>query len=192
MVRRQMFCFTRILPAALALGGVLFVTDASAADESTDSGFVRLIRSITPGPQNQIALVAYGAGVRKCAERIDLVTNFLTQHTQSSALAFLPDRDPDNNMFSVSLEVKAENTPRAYASATFSPNTTIGCAAEYETVQYWGESCTAVAAKTFKGATATGTVGSDISILSIGPSARVFLMRATANSCVTIKKEIVR
>jgi hypothetical protein len=179
-------------PAAVALGGWLLASAALAADESADFGSVRLIRSITPGPQNQVALVAYGAGVRKCADRIDLVTNFLTQNTQSSALAFLPDRDADNNMFSVSLEVKAENTPRAYASATFSPNTTVGCASEYETVQYWGESCTAVAAKTFKGATPTGTIGTDISILSIGPAARVFMMRATANACVTIKKEIVK
>jgi len=179
-------------PAAVVLGGSLIASAALAADESTNSGSVRLIKSITPGPQNQVALVAYGGGVRKCTERIDLVINFLTQNAQSSALAFLPDRDPDNNMFSVSLEIKAESTPRAYASATFSPNTTIGCAAEYETVQYWGESCSAVAAKTFKGATPTGTIASDISILSIGPAARVFMMRATANSCVTIKKEIVK
>ena len=182
----------RFPAAAIATAGVLFAPATLAADEPTDSGSVRLIKSITPGPQNQVALVAYGAGVRKCVQRIELVANFLTQNTQSSALAFLPDRDPDNNTFSVSLEVKAESTPRAYASATFSPNTSIGCAAEYETVQYWSESCTAVAAKTFKGATPTGLIGTDISILSIGPSARVFLMRATASSCVTIKKEIVR
>ena len=182
----------RFPTATLVAVGALFAPVVLAANESTDSGSVRLIKSITPGPQNQVALVAYGAGVRKCAERIDLVSNFLTQNTQSSALAFLPDRDPDNSMFSVSLEVKAESTPRAYASATFSPNTSVGCASEYETVQYWSESCTAVAAKTFKGATPTGTIASDISILSIGPSARVFLMRATASSCVSIKKEIVK
>lgn len=187
-----MLASLRFPAVAFAVAGVLSATAASAADESTTSGSVRLIKSITPGPQNQVALVAYGAGVRKCAERIDLVANFLTQNTQSSALAFLPDRDPDNSMFSVSFEVKAESAPRAYASATFSPNTAIGCAAEYEAVQYWGESCAAVAAKTFKGATATGLIGTDVSILSIGPAARVFLMRATANSCVTIKKEIVK
>jgi len=97
--------------------------------------------------------------------------------------------------------------PRAYASATFSPNTAIGCGAVYETVQYWNEPCKDVAAKSFKGGTSAGPLGSEISILVIGPSARVFLMpvsttsaaappapgrQATPNSCVTIKKELLR
>lgn len=174
------------LACALAAQGV------PAADESTGSGPVRLIRNIATGSTNQAATVAYGAGARNCAPRIDLVTNFLTQGTQSSALLFLPDKDPDNSMVSVSMEVQAEGIPRAYASATFAPNTAIGCAAAYETVQYWNESCTAVAAKTFKGATPSGSVGGEIAILTIGPSARVFLMRATATSCVSIKKEVLK
>ncbi len=111
------------LACALALGG------ARAADESMDSGPVRLVRNIATGSTNQVAAVAFGAGARNCSQRIDLVTNFLTRGTQSSALVFLPERDPDNNMLSVSMEVKTEGLPRAYASATFSPNTAIGCAA---------------------------------------------------------------
>ena len=182
----------RIGTAALGLACVLALTGAHAADESMDSGPVRLIRNIATGSTNQVAMVASGAGARNCSQRIDLVTNFLTKGTQSSALVFLPDKDPDNSMVSVSMEVKTETLPRAYASATFSPNTAIGCAAEYETVQYWSESCTAVAAKTFKGATPTGSIGSEISILTIGPAARVFLMRSTATSCVTIKKEVLK
>lgn len=174
------------LACALALGG------AHAADESMSSGPVRLVRNIATGSTNQVAVVAFEAGARNCSQRIDLVTNFLTKGTQSSALVFLPDREPDNGMVSVSMEVKTEGLPRAYASATFSPNTAIGCAAEYETVQYWNESCTAVAAKTFKGATPTGSIGGEISILSIGPAARVFLMRSTNTSCVSIKKEVLK
>ena len=174
------------LACAFALGG------AHAADESMDSGPVRLVRNIATGSTNQVAVVAFGAGARNCSQRIDLVTNFLSKGTQSSALVFLPDKDPDNNMVSVSMEVKTEGLPRAYASATFSPNTAIGCAAEYETVQYWNESCTAVAAKTFKGATPSGSIGSEISILTIGPAARVFLMRSTNTSCVSIKKEVLK
>ena len=174
------------------LGMALAVSGVHAANESTDSGSVRLVRNIATGATNQVAIVSFDAGARSCAPRIDLVTNFLTQGTQSSALLFLPDKDPDKNMVSVSMEVKPEALPRAYASATFSPNTGIGCAAEYETVQYWGEPCNAVAAKTFKGATPSGALGSEIAILTIGPSARVFLMRATANSCVSIKKEVLK
>lgn len=182
----------RIGAAVLGLVCTLAAQGAAAADESMDSGPVRLIRNVATGSTNQVAVVAFGAGARKCAPRIDLVTNFLTKGTQSSALLFLPDKDPDNGMVSVSMEVKAESLPRAYASATFSPNTTIDCAAEYETVQYWAESCNAVAAKRFTGASPSGSVGGEIAILTIGPSARVFLMRATATSCVSIKKEVLK
>jgi hypothetical protein len=183
---------TRI--AAAVLGAVLAIVSAATlgADESMGPGPVRLIRNIATGSTNQVASIAFEAGARSCARRIDLVTNFLTRGTQSSALLFLPQADPDNSMVSASMEVKTESLPRAYASATFSPNTAIGCAAEYETVQYWSESCNAVAAKTFKGATPSGYIGGEIEILTIGPTARVFLMRSTSTSCVSIKKEVLK
>jgi len=82
--------------------------------------------------------------------------------------------------------------PLAYASATFSPNTAIGCSGMYETVQYWSESCTMVAARMYKGSAPAGPLGSEIAVLNIGPSARVFMIRATASSCVTIKKEVLK
>jgi hypothetical protein len=161
-------------------------------EESSDSGSVRLLRDLAAGPTNQIATSMFSAGVRNCATRVDQISNFLTKSTKSSALLFLPEREPDNSMASVSLEVQGEGIPRAYASATFSPNTAIGCAATYETVQYWPEACNAVAAKHFKGAVSTGSLGGEIAMFNIGPLARVFLMRATGSSCVSIKKEIIR
>lgn len=176
--------------ACLALACGLGLPGAHAAD-NPDAG-IQHLRNIAGGATNQVATQMFASGVRKCAERVDLISNFLTKGTQSSALLFLPERDPDNMMISVSAEVQAEGFPRAYASATFSPNTAIGCAAEYETVQYWPETCNIVAAKYFKGAPASGPLGTEIGILTIGPSARVFLLRATSTSCVTIKKELVK
>jgi hypothetical protein len=172
----------------LAVAALLAAASAFAADDDS----VRLVRNIAAGPTNGVATALFAAGVRNCAPRADQVANFMTKGTSSSALVFLPDRDPDNSMVSVSMEVLTENVPRIYASATFSPNTAIGCAAEYESVQYWPESCTAVAAKVFKGAPSGGTLGNEIGILTIGPAARVFLMRTTPTSCVTIKKEMLR
>ena len=183
----------QILARTIGVACALALATAQAADEKTDSGPVRLIRNIQTGATNQVATVAFGAGVRNCAPRIDQVTNFLMQGASgASALLFVPERDPDNNMVSMAMEWKTDALSRAYVSAAFSPNTGLGCAAEYETVQYWSEACSAVAAKTFKGATASGTIGSEISILTIGPSARVFMMRTTSSSCVTIKKEVLR
>ena len=174
----------------LGLACGLAAAGARAADADTPT--VKHIRNIASGTTNQVATQMFAAGVRNCAARVDQVANFLTKGTQSSALLFLPEREPDNMMVSVSAEVQAEGFPRAYASATFSPNTVIGCAAVYETVQYWNESCNLVAAKIFKGSPPSGPLGSEIGILTIGPSARVFLLRATSTSCVTIKKEVLK
>jgi hypothetical protein len=174
--------------ACLGIACGLAAMTAGAQDTPT----VKHLRNIASGSTNMVATQVFASGVRNCAARVDQVTNFLTKGTQSSALLFLPDREPDNAMISVAAEVLAEGFPRAYASASFSPNTAIGCAAEYETVQYWPESCNIVAAKQFKGAPASGPLGAEIGILTIGPSARVFLMRATSTSCVTIKKEVLR
>jgi hypothetical protein len=177
----------------LGFACVLTLASAHAAEEKTDSGPVRLIRNIQTGATNQVATVAFGAGVRNCAPRIDQVTNFLMQGvTGASALLFVPERDPDNNMVSMAMEWKTDTLSRGYVSATFAPNMGIGCGAEYETVQYWNEACSMVAGKTFKGAVASGAIGSDISILTIGPSARVFMIKTTPASCVTIKKEVLR
>ena len=178
------------LTLGLALACALALPAARAADDPSDT--MRLLRNIAAGPTNQVATAMFGAGVRNCATRVDQVANFLTKGTVSSALVFLPDREPDNMMVSVSMEVQTENIPRIYASATFSPNTALGCSAAYESVQYWNEACNLVAAKAFKGAVSGGNLGTEIAMLTIGPSARVFLMRTTPTSCVTIKKELLR
>jgi hypothetical protein len=172
----------------VAIGVALTLGIAVAADDD----MVKPLRNIAGGSANGLTTQALSSGVKSCAGRIDQVANFLTKSTQSSALMFLPERDFDNSMVSVSAEVDAQGVPRAYASATFSPNTAMGCAGMYETVQYWGESCNSVAARIFKGATPSGPLGSEIAVLSIGPSARVFMIRATTQSCVTIKKEVLR
>jgi hypothetical protein len=183
-----------IVVGGLAVVAVLSPGSASAqagAQANADPG-VKHIRNIADGPQNKVTAQILSSGVRTCAGRIDQVANFLTRGTQSSALVFVPERDADNSMISISAEVQAEGVPRAYASATFSPNTAMGCSGMYESVQYWNESCNVVAAKNFKGGTPGGPLGSEIAILNIGLSARVFLVRATSTSCVTIKKEVLR
>lgn len=184
----------RTLTIALSIAGLAcsLAGAQTRQEEAPEQGGMRLLRDITSGPTNQIATAMFSSGVRNCATRIDQVSNFLTRGTRTSALLFMPDRDPDNSMVSVSMEVAAEGTPRAYGSSTFSPNTAIGCSAMYESIQYWPESCNAVAAKHFKGAVSNGALGSEIGVFTIGPSARVFLMRATGSSCVSIKKEVIK
>ena len=182
----------RKLGLAVCLGLACGLAAARAHAADGDTATVKYIRNIAGGATNQVATQTFAAGVRNCAARVDQVSNFLTKGTQSSALLFLPEREPDNMMVSLSAEVRAQGLPLTYASATFSPNTAIGCAAVYETVQYWNEPCKDVAAKTFKGSPSSGSLEAEISVLTIGPSARVFLLRATNATCVTIKKEVVQ
>jgi hypothetical protein len=184
---RKLTSATVLVALACSLAGA-----QTRPEETLEAGSMRLLRDIGGGPTNQIATAMFSSGVRKCATRVDQISNFLTKGTKASALLFLPDREPDNSMASVSMEVQSEGTPRAYASTTFSPNTAIGCSAMYETVQFWPESCNNVAAKSFKGAVSAGSLGGEIGMLTIGPSARVFLMRATGSSCVSIKKEVIK
>ncbi len=182
-----------VVALGLAFASSLALSQSRATEESTDpNSAVRLVRNVAVGPTNQVATAMFSGGVRNCAPRVDQVASFLSKGTVASALVFLPERDQDNSMVTFAMEVQTENLPRIYASATFSPNTAIGCAAAYETVQYWPESCAAVAAKTFRGAVPSGNLGTEIGILQIGPSARVFLMRTTPTSCVTIKKELLK
>lgn len=181
-----------VIGCAVALAATLAGAQTRPSEELSDVGSIRLLRDLAAGPTNQIATVMFSSGVRNCATRIDQIGNFLTKGTRSSALLFLPEREPDNSMISFSLEVQGEGIPRAYGSATFSPNTAIGCSGMYESVQFWQESCNAVAAKHFKGAVSTGSLGGEIGMYNIGPAARVFLMRATGSSCVSIKKEIIK
>jgi hypothetical protein len=182
----------KLLPAAAGLALVAALLPGPARAQADADPGVKQVRNIADGPQNKVTAQMLASGVRSCAGRVDQVATFLTRGTQSSALLFIPERDADNMMVSMSAEVQAEGVPRAYASATFSPNTAMGCSGLYESVQYWSESCNLVAARHFKGGTPVGPLGSEIGILNIGPSARVFLMRATSNSCVTIKKEVLR
>jgi hypothetical protein len=182
---------TRSLFAAgsfIAMACALPLGNAQAADDDS----VRAIRNVAGGTTNQITAQVLASGVRTCSGRVDQVANFLTKGTQTSALLFAPERGGDNAMVSFSAEVQIEGVPLAYASATFSPNTAIGCSGMYETVQYWSESCSMVAARMYKGSAPAGPLGSEIAVLNIGPSARVFMLRATTNSCVTIKKEVLK
>jgi hypothetical protein len=144
----------------------------------------------TPSNTHPITQAAVKAGVLACAARVNQVANFLTANSQSGAFLFTPGAQPDQRLFSTSLEVSSPNTPPAYASASFAPNQANGCAALYETVSYWPSACDKVAAQQFAGLKDGGKLGTRTQLLVLGPSSRVFLMPA-GTGCVSIKKEVI-
>lgn len=140
---------------------------------------------------NSITQAAVNAGALACAGRINQITNFLTAGSQSGAFLFAPPAPADQRLASVSIDVNNKDVPVAYASASFAPNQSNGCGAVYETVVFWPARCDAVAGKQYAGARATARLGQQITVLDIGPSARVFLMPAGDKGCVAIKKEVL-
>lgn len=129
--------------------------------------------------------------VRGCESRVEQVGKFLTQNSeQAGAFVFLNPKDTSRFPVSASLEIRGRGLT-SYATTTFDQSPGGQCAALYETVVYWKQTCTEVATTEFKGSKPEGKLRQEISILGgIGDTARIFLLPA-GSGCVSIKKEIV-
>ncbi len=138
---------------------------------------------------NPITEAVVKAGVLACVSRINQVVTFLTANVKSSAYLFLPQKQPDQSLFSVSLSLEDSKTTR-YTSASFAPTTNGQCAAVYDTVEYVAMSCSDVETKALKNLKRKGVLGKDIVMLD-GGSVTIFLMPA-GSGCVVIKKQVVQ
>ena len=189
----------RLLLSALAFGMTLILAATSVL--AADKKAARAPQAVEPkpvaasapapsGPANNITQALFNAGAVTCAPRVNQITNFLIAGGEVGTFLFVPPKDVDRAMISASMEIQAPNTPLAYASASFSPGTAVGCGGMYETVVYWNAACNAVASQIFKDGKVAGPLMKSITILEISPSGRVFLMPA-GQGCVSIKKEVL-
>lgn len=130
------------------------------------------------------------AGSKRCAPRIHQVVDFLTARSKSGTSVFIPGapRDPDGSMLSLSMEV-ANGDVLAYASASFHPRHEQECAGVYETVTYWQNACSEVAATHYPKIKRSPMLA-QLSVLEVDTSTRIFLMPA-GQGCVTIKKQVI-
>lgn len=187
---------------SLLLAGCSLLVEAQTLPGGVPSGTARspgpppmvvdTTQAVPGTPVNPITQAAVSIGVLSCTSRVNQVTNFLGGGSpETGAFIFAPPADPDQSVFSVSMEVPGGEVPSAYASATFAPNQANGCGALYETVAYWSFSCDQVAQKQFPGMKRIRELRQNITVIGGASPARVFMMPAGAG-CVTIKKEIVR
>jgi len=189
-------CF-RIPPLLLVFFLCLLLPSGSIAETKTSQKASAKAPAASAATQakpviNGVTQAAFNAGVKTCAGRINQVTNFLTAGTKGSgAFLFVPPANPDQQMFSVSMEIPTSASTFAYASASFAPNQANGCGGMYETVVYWPQNCNAVAKSNFANLKVTGVVAKNIAVLDAGVSTRIFLMPA-GSGCVSIKKEIIQ
>lgn len=136
-----------------------------------------------------ITQAAVKAGVLSCASLINKVIAFLTANSKNGAYLFFPRVQPDQSIFSASLEVQSQNATPTYASASFAPLTSGRVGAIYDKVEYVPKSCAYVEKNIFKNLKRSGVLKKDIIMLDAGP-VKIFLMPA-GTGCVVIKKEVV-
>ncbi len=139
-----------------------------------------------------IVQAAKKAGIAKCAARIDQHEKFFVQQNNPvSALMFVAPKDPNNRLFSLSLELVEQNES-AYVSATYAPALAgkDDCSASYDLVKYWPNSCQEVATRVYSQFGYPVTLNQQVSVLGKEANVKVFLM-AAGEGCVSIKKEIV-
>lgn len=145
----------------------------------------------TPGPLNQVAQAAMGGGVQKCANRISVVTSFLSGSGPAGTVLFVAPTNQDKSIVSASMETSSPDLPLAYSSATFAPGAApAACSAEYEQITYWTAVCGEVAAKVFTTFKLVGALRQHIQVMEGGRDVRIFLIPA-GPGCVAIKKEVV-
>ncbi len=176
------FSFRAAAGLALLLAG--FALPASAASHAKKTPPAAPVNAAALGP---VANFAAQGGVRQCLGRIDQISNFLTNGAVSGASVFLPPREPDHGLASVSMEVQGSNG-LSYVSTGYSPSAT-GCDGDYEAVTYWAGTCEQVAAS-FPDFKLARPLRQYIQTLDGGPYAKVYLMPA-GQGCISIKKEVV-
>lgn len=131
------------------------------------------------------------AGISTCKERIEQVTNFLSSNTKSAAQIFVANRNQNQNISTIAMEVADKNGDYAYSSASFSPNEDDDkCSATYEAVKFWNSSCDSVVKK-LSASKNVSKMLEDIKIINISSNVKIFLMPAGKEGCVSIKKEVI-
>jgi hypothetical protein len=170
-----------------AILGLTFIISSATAEEKQTS-----VNKPAASTVNDITQAAVRAGALTCASRINQVTNFLIAGAQGvSTFIFPVTNNPDNQLFSLSMEIPLKDSTSAYASASFSSSGANGCTGMYETVVYWPQKCAEVSEKNFGSFKKGGTLSKNITVRNSGESTKIFLLPAGAG-CVSIKKEIVR
>lgn len=153
---------------------------SAPADNSAEAG----------GP-NAMTRAVVQRGMLSCAARVEQVSRFLGFGPQAGAHLMPPPAPADQRLFAVQMELPAGATGNSFVDMSFAPQQANGCGATYQTVTYWPQSCETVGSQQFATLKPSQPLQRDVTVLSVGPMTKVFLMRAGNAGCIAIKKEIV-
>lgn len=142
----------------------------------------------TPSAVTAVTEAAVRQGVLACARRIEQVVKALNTNAKSGTFFFPAAKQPDQGLFSLSMEVTAPDKPSLYASVSFAPNAFGGCDAVYDAVEYLPQSCADAQKKSFA-QSSIPPILKEIGVLNAG-AVKVFFMPADTG-CVVMKKEVL-
>ena len=167
---------------------VLFL--ASAHSQASPAGAPSLPPAVEAGP-NAMTQALVQRGVLSCAARVEQVSKFLGFGPQAGAHLMPPAAPADQRLFSVQMELPAGAGGNSFVDMSFAPQQANGCGATYQTVSFWPQSCETVGNEQFAGLKPSQPLQRDVTVLSVSPATKVFLMRAGTAGCISMKKEIV-
>ncbi len=140
---------------------------------------------------NALTRAVVQRGVLSCAARVEQVSRFLGFGPQAGAYLMPPAAPADQRLFAMQMEVPAGAAGNSFVDMSFAPQQANGCGATYQTVTFWPQSCEAVGSQQFANFKASPALVRDVTVLDLAPLTKVFLMKAGASGCISIKKEIV-
>ena len=178
-------------PAALAALS-LFVSEGAFAQQGARNSQPAQALSPSISANTPYAIGAQRNGVVKCIARMNQVTGFVSGQNANSGLVFnAPNSDVNQRLVSAVMEVEGGGA-FSFVSASFAPAPGANdCSATYDAVTYWPLPCAQVATSSFAAFKPGRVLMKNIGTLDGGQFAKVFLMPAGANGCVSIKKELV-
>ncbi len=183
-----------LLASMLALMLVPTTVQAQASRQPTPPRPAPVAAAVPPAaaasaPEfNAVTTALQKSGVKRCAGKIQKVTEFLTSKARTGTAVYPLGANPDDSLISLSSEIIAGNT-LFYAGATFAPHGN-DCSAVYEAVTHWQNSCDEVAASQYPNFKQVGVLQQQIKVYSNSPYTRVMMVSA-GTGCVVIKKELV-
>lgn len=184
--KNNLLCSTQRLFVAL----VLCIFQGLACAQPVEVQAAAPAANAESGP-NALTRAVVQRGMLSCAARVEQVTRFLGFGPQAGAHLMPPSAPADQRVFALQMELPAGAAGNSFVDMNFAPQQANGCGATYQSVTFWPQSCEVVGSQQFATLKASQPLQRDVTVLTVGPLTKVFLMRAGAAGCISIKKEII-
>ena len=177
---------------------VLVVTNSPAQTRAPSQAPATGVPAAQPSAQQQapsssapnpVTAAMMKSGVKRCAQQIQNVTDFLARNSKVGWVPFPAARNADDSLISLSSEIQTAGV-LGYANVDFAPRAEGGCSAVYEQVTHWSNTCDQVHAAHYPTFQPKGALLQQIRVYYNNPQSQVMLIPA-GTGCVVVKKEIL-